>query len=275
MAVAKSGVNPRGRRHRKRRCTPRQPPLAHRPAERVDTTSRKEHPPAARPSTAASSSCCSSMRSRRDPTRRLPRRPVTAAAMPDRARGLLARRQLAPCLRGVAVGRRSESRIYGGENTNAIVRPVRARHVRAGRSTLPAAFPQTPPLRGVRSRRIVDAQGRVTPTPVTVPAWPLCSATGSAALLTLGPQPRPAGYFRIARIRRSGRPPSSKRAAFAAREALQRQQRGNDGPDRQSVPSPRGAQVSGGRAELSPPIRPPRVSSAPSVAPPRPRREAT
>jgi hypothetical protein len=73
------------------------------------------------------------------------------------------------------------------------------------------------------------------------------SASGSAGLPTLGRQPKPARYFRIARIRQSAdrRRPSQRRLGPASR--LQRNQRGNDGPDYQSVPSSRRAQVSPGR----------------------------
>ena len=46
----------------------------------------------------------------------------------------------------------------------------------------------------------------LTPIRVTAPAWPLCSATGSAVGLTVGGSAglRPAAYFRMARIRQSG-----------------------------------------------------------------------
>jgi hypothetical protein len=60
---------------------------------------------------------------------------------------------------------------------------------------------------------------RSTPLAVTAPAWLLCSATGSAVMLTGGRQRwlRPAAYFRLARIRQSQTALSLVALCFSAR----------------------------------------------------------
>ncbi len=64
-------------------------------------------------------------------------------------------------------------------------RAARARHVQAGRRTLPAASPRTPPLRRIRLRQLVGAYGRVTPEAITSGAWLLSWNTNSAAVVAL------------------------------------------------------------------------------------------
>ena len=80
------------------------------------------------------------------------------------------------------------------------------------------ATPQDSCFVAMRSRSVGEHQDRestrprafarcwITPTPVTWPARPLCSATGSAAALKVGRQPPgQRADFRVARIRQSGR----------------------------------------------------------------------
>jgi len=43
-----------------------------------------------------------------------------------------------------------------------------------------------PPLTGKQRRRLRQVGGSVTPLPVTVPAWPLSSATGNGVVLEVG-----------------------------------------------------------------------------------------
>jgi hypothetical protein len=56
----------------------------------------------------------------------------------------------------------------------------------------------------MQQRRVAEARRWNTPTPVTAPARPLWSATGSAAVLKVGRQPWRAGVLPHYAIRQSG-----------------------------------------------------------------------
>lgn len=102
-----------------------------------------------------------------------------------------------------------------------------------------------PDLDGERQRCVF------TPSLVTAPAWPLCSSTGSAALLMVGSAAQACGlvpHCEDLRVRAGPRRPRRRRSRPARR--LERQQRGSGGPDHQSVPWPRGSAGVAGEARF-------------------------